>query len=325
MNPSGGRPSRLAARWEALPVPARAAIHATLGTLFFAAMSLLIRHIADSLHVLQIVFFRNFLAILWMLPWFLSIGPTALRTTRLGAYSLRAVLGLFGMTAGFMSYTMIPLADATALTFTAPLFATAIAALFLGEVVRIRRWTAIVVGLIGTMIVLRPGVEAIQLGALLALLNAVTMAINNIITQSLARTESTGAIVTYMVLLMAPLSLVPALFVWEWPDWSTLFWLFALAGTGTIGHWYVTRAYVNADVTFVMPFDFLRLPLTALFAWLIFAELPTLYTWIGGTVIFASTFYIVWRESRLAAEGELEQATPPAGGAPAPAPERRPV
>ena len=151
------------------------------------------------------------------------------------------------------------------------------------------------------------------------------MAINNILTQSLARTEPTGAIVTYMVLLMAPLSLIPALFVWQWPDWSTLFWLFMLAGTGTAGHWYVTRAYVKADVTFVMPFDFLRLPLTAFFAWLLFAELPTVYTWIGGSVIFASTFYIVWRESHLAAKGEIEQAMPPAGGAPVPAPERRPV
>ena len=268
--------------------------------MLFAAMSLLIRHVSTELHALEIVFFRNFLAVAWMLPWLMRVGVRGLRTKRLGAYALRATLGIVGMTAGFTSYTLIPLSDATALTFTAPLFAAVIAAVFMGEVIRVRRWTAIIVGFIGTMIVLRPGVDAIQVGALLALVNAVTMAIGNLLIKSLSRTESTEAVVTYMVLLLTPLSLIPALFVWQWPSWNALFWLLLLAGCGTAGHWCLTRSYIKADVTFIMPFDFLRLPFTALLAYMAFAETPTIYTWVGGAVIFASTFYIVHRERKLA-------------------------
>ncbi len=291
---------RLAAAYRATPPIVRASTEATLATLFFTGMSLLIRHVSAELHAFEIVFFRNFLAVLWMLPWFLRVGPAGLRTSRFGGYCIRALLGVVGMTAGFTAYTLIPLTDATALTFTAPLFATAVAAVFLGEIVRVRRWTAILFGFAGTLVVLRPGVESIQLGAILALVNAVTMAINGLMVKSLARTESTEAVVTYMVLLLTPLSLVPALFVWQWPSWESWFWLTMLAGCGTIGHWYLTRAYTKADVAFIMPFDFLRLPFTALFAFILFAEAPTIYTWIGGAMIFASTFYIVRRESRLA-------------------------
>lgn len=295
--------ARAVATYNGLPSIAGAAIEATIATMLFAAMSLLIRQASHELHALEIVFFRNFLAVAWMTPWLMRVGVRGLRTQRFGAYALRAGLGIVGMTAAFTSYTLIPLADATALTFTAPLFAAVIAALFLGEVIRIRRWTAIFVGFIGTMIVLRPGADAIQLGSLLALINAVTMAIGNLLIKSLSRTEPTERVVTYMVVLLTPLSLVPALFVWQWPTPMTLFWLFLLAGCGTAGHWCLTRSYIKADVSFIMPFDFLRLPFTALFAYLVFAEAPTIYTWIGGAVIFSSTFYIVMRERKLAREG----------------------
>ena len=295
--------ARAAGAYDGLPNIVSASLEATFATMLFAAMSLLIRHVSAELHALEIVFFRNALAVVWMAPWLMRVGVRGLRTNRFGAYALRAALGIVGMTAGFMSYTLIPLADATALTFTAPLFAAVIAALFMGEVIRVRRWTAICVGFIGTMIVLRPGAEAIQLGSLLALTNAVTMAIGSLLIKSLSRTELTEAVVTYMVLLLTPLSLIPALFVWQWPTWTALFWLFLLAGCGTAGHWCLTRSYVKADVTFIMPFDFLRLPFTALFAYLVFAEAPTFYTWLGGAVIFSSTFYIVQRERKLAREG----------------------
>ncbi len=188
------------------------------------------------------------------------------------------------------------------LSFLAPIFATVGAALFLGEDVRLRRWSAVFIGFAGAMLVLRPGAEIIQRGSILALVNCVGMAANKLVLKSLTRTESPEAIITYMVLLLTPLTLVPALFVWQIPTWEMLGWLTLLAGCGTAGHWCITKANGYADMTVVMPFDFTRLPISALLAFLIFAEVPTIWTWIGGAVIFASTFYIARREAQVARE-----------------------
>ncbi|HKK30070.1 MAG TPA: DMT family transporter, partial [Alphaproteobacteria bacterium] len=276
----------------------KAALLATLATLFFSCMSILIRHVSAELHALEIVFFRNLLALAWMTPWLIKVGPAGLRTKRIGMFSFRACISVVGMTSGFWAITLIPIAEATALSFLAPIFATVGAALFLGEDVRLRRWAAVIIGFVGAMVVLRPGEEMIQFGALLALVNAVAMAGNKLVLKSLTRTEKPEAIVTYMVLLLTPMTFIPALFVWQWPTWEALAWMVLLAGCGTVGHMCITKATGYADLTVVMPFDFTRLPLSAVLAFLLFAEVPTVWTWIGGAVIFASTFYIARREAQ---------------------------
>ncbi len=280
----------------------RAAIYATVATLFFSGMSILIRHVSSELHALEIVFFRNLLALCWMMPWLMKAGLSSMKTKRIGLYGIRACISVVGMSTGFWAVTLIPISEATALSFLSPIFATIGAALFLGEDVRLRRWSAVFIGFAGAMIVLRPGVEIIQFGSILALINCVAMAANKLVLKSLTRTEKAETIITYMVLLLTPLTLVPALFVWQWPSWEMLGWMVALAGCGTMGHWCMTKAFGYADLTVVMPFDFTRLPLSALLAFLLFAEIPTIWTWIGGAVIFASTFYIARREAKVARE-----------------------
>ncbi len=265
---------------------------------FFATMSGSVRLSTAELDPLEVVFFRNFLALAMMLPWLLRHGPSALRTKRIGLYGLRAGINVIGLVAGFTALTMIPLAEVTALSFTAPLFATVGAALVLGEVVRARRISALAIGFVGVVVVLRPGVESISLGALLALVNAFSIAVTTVIVKSMTRTESPAAIVTYMALLQSALSLVPALFVWQWPSGQTWVWLVLLAGAGTLGHLCFTRAFARAEVTQIQPIEFVRLPLVAVMAFFVFDEIPTIWTWIGGAVIFASTAYITHREAR---------------------------
>lgn len=297
--------------WQKMPLVARAGLQATMATIFFAVMHVLIRYISQELHALQIVFFRNFLALLWLTPWLLRVGPRGLRTQRLGLFGIRALVGFVAMTSGFWALTLIPVTQVTALSFAAPLFATIGAVIFLGEVVKLRRWTAVIVGFLGTMIVLQPGMAPLEFGVILALVNAAGMAGNKLITKSLARTESTESIITYMVLLLTPLSLIPALFVWQWPSLHAMFWMVVLAGLGTCGHWLMTSSYAKADVSFILPFDFLRLPWTALLAFILFAEVPSLYTWIGGAVIFGATFYITHREARIARANRTKEASAP--------------
>jgi drug/metabolite transporter (DMT)-like permease len=289
----------------------RATVYALLAALFFSFMAICIRAASHELHPTVIVFFRNILAFLWMVPWLCRAGISAMRTDRFPLFCIRSLLGLVGMSSGFWAVTLIPISQATALSFSSPIFATIGAALFLGEVVRIRRWSAVIIGFLGAMIVVIGNsdgiahIGALELGVMLALLNAVIMALNKLVLKSLTRTEKPEAIVTYMVLLLTPLSFVPALFFWSWPSLTCFLWLISLALVGTVGHLCMTRAFKSAEVTVVLPFDFARLPISALLAFLIFAEIPTFWTVLGGAVIFAATFYIARREAVLARRGNI--------------------
>jgi len=299
---------------DRLPPVMRATVYALLAAFFFSAMAIFIRQASFELHPTVIVFFRNILALIFMVPWLMRAGIGAMRTQRIGMFGLRSLLGLVGMTSGFWAVTEIPIAQATALSFTSPIFATIGAALVLREVVRLRRWTAVVVGFCGAMIVVVgdgggfAGLGALEFGVMLALLNAFIMACNKLVLKSLTRTERPEAIVTYMVLLLTPLSFVPATFFWSWPTTMGFFWLACLALAGTLGHLCMTRAFKSAEVTVVLPFDFARLPIAAALAFLIFAEVPTHWTVLGGLVIFAATFYIARREAHLAKQRAAEAA-----------------
>ena len=271
----------------------------------FSAMGVFIRLSSEHVHILETVFFRNFLALLFMLPWILRQGPEVLRTRRIGLYISRSAINIVGMTGGFMAIMLIPLAEATALSFTTPLFATLGAALFLGETMRGRRMTALAIGFLGMLVVLRPGAEAISLGAMLALGHAVAIAATILIVKRLTTTERPETIVIYMVLLQSPVSLVPALFVWEWPSAEAWLWLACLAGFATAGHLFFTRALQLAEVSQLQPLDFVRLPMIGFLGYVLFDEQPTVWTWLGGAVIFASTAYVTHREAQLERERRL--------------------
>ena len=265
----------------------------------FSTMGVFIKLSSSQLHPLEVVFFRNFLALFFLTPWIFQQRAKVFKSNRKKLYTVRAVFNVVGMAAGFTALTLIPLAEATALSFTAPLFATLGAALILGEIIRQRRIIAIIFGFFGVLIVLRPGVEALSPGALLAIGNAITIAITVLIVKKLTTTEKPITIVAYMALLQTPMALIPALFYWEWPNLITWIWLFCLAGAGTIGHLMYTKAIQLAEVSQLQPIDFVRLPIIAVFGYIVFAEQPSIWVWIGGAVIFLSTAYVTHREATI--------------------------
>jgi drug/metabolite transporter (DMT)-like permease len=267
-----------------------------VSTFFFAAMHGSIRYMSATIHPFEIALFRNVFALVVVLPWFWRYGIAPLRTQRFGLHALRAVLNIMAMLSFFYALSITPLSEVTALGFTAPIFATVLAALLLGEVVRARRWTAIAIGFLGTMIILRPGFEAIGLGQILVLFSSMIWACALLVIKTLGRTDSSATIISYMALLMIPLSLVPALLVWRWPDPLEWCWLIGIGVLGGIGQFCMTEALRQADTAVVMPFDFFKLVWVSAIAWLAFAEGLDLYTWIGGAVIFASALYIAYRE-----------------------------
>jgi drug/metabolite transporter (DMT)-like permease len=281
-----------------LPAPLRGALWMCAAATAFALMITLVRHLTDGLHPLQVVFFRTAFGLVAMLPWLLRQGFQVMRTSRLRLHLLRALIGIFAMVGWFTTLSLMPLAEATALSFTSPIFTSVLAVLILGEVMRLRRWTATTIGFLGALIIVRPGIEAIDPAALLAIATAAIWASSSILVKVMARTESAGAITTYMVLLTTPMTLIAALFVWQHPTPEQLGWAALLGAAGSTGHYCMSRALGTADATLVAPFDYLRLPIVALIAFIAFGEVPGVWVWLGGGVIALSGLYLTHREAR---------------------------
>ncbi|MBL8699342.1 MAG: EamA family transporter [Alphaproteobacteria bacterium] len=294
------------------------------GCVAFAGMGATVRYLTRLMPPQELIFFRNALALVWMFPWIARVGFAALRTSHFGMYAGRSLLAFISMLCWFTALVTLPLAEAIALGFTQPLFSTVLAVLILGEVVRVRRWTATIIGFLGAMVILRPGIESVTFAHLLVLGSSLTGAITSVVVKQLTRTEDPNTIVTYMTLLTTPFALLIALPVWEWPDATTWIWLFVLGLLATLGHQASTRAFKYLDASLAVSLDFIRLPLAALVAWIAFAETPDIWTWIGGAIIAASSVYIARREAQLARERQAARiaAAQAAGGADAHA-ERR--
>ncbi len=293
----------LLARGKSLPAPLQGALYMTAAAFLFAVMNAAIKlAAAEGLHPFQIAFFRNGFALLILLPWLARMGAEGLRTERLKVHLWRAVFGLIAMLCWFTAVVRMPMAEAVALNFTVPLFATAGAAIFLGETVRARRWTATVIGFLGVLIILRPGLVEITPVTSLPIIAACFMAVTVLIVKSLSRTEEPMVVVLYMNLLLTPLSLLPALFVWQMPSLKALLLMGFVGACAVLAHIAFTRSFAKADASAVMPFDYARLPFVAAIGFLLFGEVPDAWTWIGAAVIAAAAVYIAHRESRVARE-----------------------
>lgn len=305
-------PSRYLSGLSTLSGPIRGGLWMTFACLGFAGMNVIIRQLCADMHPFEVVFFRNLGGLAFMLPWLVKVGASALRTDHHRYYLGRSFLGFLSMLLWFSALALMPLAEATALSFTSPLFATIFAVVLLHEVVRARRWTAMIVGFLGAMIILRPGFAELDLAHALVLASSALAGINAILVKQLTRSESANAIVTYMTLYILPMSLVPALFVWVTPPLHTVPLIVGLGLLATISHQAMTRAFVATDTSIVMSFDYGRLPFVAAIAWFAFGEVPDLWTWIGAAVIVAASTYIARREAAMARAG---QARPTALGA----------
>ena len=293
--------------WSAQTGVTRGIVLMMVSTVGFATMHVLIRYISGELHPIQIAFFRNFFGLVVFLPWFLRYGLAPLRTKQLKLHALRAGLNVCAMFAFFSALSMIPVTRVTALGFTAPLFTAVLSVLVLGEVFRLRRWTATLCGFIGTLVILRPGFAEIDLGSMLVLFSALLWGCTLMVIKVLARTESSLTITSYMNILLTLLSLVPALLVWRTPEGAQWFWLLAIGVLGTLAQVAITQSLKEADTGVVMPFDFLKLIWVAIMGYLFFGETPGPFLWLGGALVFASTTYIAIRESRLARERRGER------------------
>jgi drug/metabolite transporter (DMT)-like permease len=278
----------------------RAALLMTLSAVLFGCMAVTIRLASSQLHPFEIAFFRNLFGLVFALPILLRHGPSILHTQKLPLYFLRCLIGIVSMLAGFWALVNLPLAQAVAISYSTPLFVTIGAVLVLGEVVRARRWSAVMIGFIGVLVVLQPGADSFSLGTLIALLAAALSASVSISIKFLTRTEKPDTIVFYTTLIWVPLSLLPALWVWVTPTGITWLWIIAAGMFGTMAHMLWTRALNLGDASAITPISFVQLPFVAVAAYFLFDEAMTRWTVIGSIIIFAANIYIARREMALA-------------------------
>ncbi len=271
-----------------------------VSTLFFGSMAVTIRLASAELHPFEIAFFRNLFGFVFALPLLFRHGIGLLRTSHLSLYFMRCLIGIGSMLCGFWAIVHLPLAEAISISYSAPLFVTIGAALVLGEVVRIRRWSAVVVGFLGVLLIVRPGGASFNVHTLAALAAAVLSGSVAISIKFLSRTEKPDAIVLYTTLLWVPMSLVPALFVWTWPHGITWLWIVLAGFFGTAGHMFWTRALKSGDASLLTPISFVQVLVVGVYGWLLFDETVDRWTFAGASVVLASNYYIAYRETRLA-------------------------
>ena len=262
-------------------------------------MWVLVRNLSSSIHPLEISFWGSVFGLLTFLPTFFKMGPNVFFTKRTRLHLVRAICNGSALLAWFCALTLVPLADAVALTLIAPLLITIGAIFFFNEKVGKRRWMALCFGGVGAVVVLQPGFQTLNLGTILLLVTVLFSAIQRLISKSLVRTENSTTCVIYLMLFMVPITFIPSIFVWTYPT-LTEFGILALIGVLlSTAHFAWMRALLLADISALEPTNFTRLIWGALLGFIFFSEIPTIWVWIGGLMIIMSTSYIARREAAI--------------------------
>lgn len=274
-----------------------------------SVMHVLVRDLSSEINPIQIAFYRNVIGFMMLFPFLLRQDRSLWVTKQPKLQFFRAIIGTCALLSWFTALGMMPVGDATAISFVTVLFVTIGAALVLKEKIGVRRWTAILIGFVGTLIIIRPGSGVLGTGALVALMSTVFWAAALICVKILSRTDSSITMVFYANVFFTIFSFIPALFFWTWPTFEQNMWLLLIGVMATLAHLCMAQSLKMADATAVAPVDYTRMLFAAGVGYLMFGEFPDVMTWVGGTVIFLSTVYITYRESR-AKKAAAVSATP---------------
>ncbi len=264
----------------------------------FTVVSILVKKLGNSeIGVFQTVAVRTVIGLTLLAPLFVRAGIVPWRTQHLKIHLTRAVLGGTAVLTGYYAFMKLPLAEVTAISFTVPLFVTVAAVLFLGEIVRWRRWTATGVGFVGVLVVARPFEGAVELATMLAVAMALCIAFSVVLLKRFPAKESQLTMLFFFLVVSGLMAVVPAITEWQNPSMEE--WLL-LAGVGVIGlisQAIIIRAFRVGEASFVAPFDYVRLLFAGTAGVVFFAETPDVWTYAGAVLIIGSTLYIARREA----------------------------
>ena len=265
---------------------------------FFATtMHCLIRFATEDHHPFEVAFFRTIFVLIIFLPLVARNGISSLKSNNIKLQTFRAIVGSVAMLCMFFGLSITELAKATALMFTVPIFATILAILFLKEIVGIRRWLAMIVGFTGAVIVLRPDVE-LGFGPLLILCASLMWSSSMLMAKTLTKTDSISSITFWQAAGLIPATFILAVPVWQWPNLSQLFMFLMIAIAGTLVHWFLNEALKRAEISALLPLDYLRLIWSVSMGFIFFNELPHAGLWFGAALILGASTYIGIRQTQ---------------------------
>ena len=278
----------------------------SLGMAFLAAMAGLGRYCAlEGMAPAQVLFFRVLFCVVFLLPLLAWRGSDLYATRNMPLYGLRVALSFVSMLALFHAIALIPIGEVTAIGFLSPIFATVFAVLLLGERVRQRRVMALAVGFAGAMILLRPTTTALGWGQIAALISACALGIIGPVVKKLTFTDHADRVVFMTNVMLLPLTLIPAMLVWQWPADHLWPYLVGMGLAALLGHMALVRGYEVAEASFVQVFKFGRLPFAVLIGYLAFGEALDAWAWVGAAIIFAASVYITRREAMEKGNGDV--------------------
>lgn len=282
-----------------------------LSTFLFAIMIALIKQLSETVPTGEIVFSRCFFALIPLLMMNLMQGNLSdcIRTDHPMRHATRAVVGASAMFSWFMALKYLPLPEATAISFAAPLMVVALAALFLGETVRLYRWGAVLLGCVGVFIILWPRLmqsgdgaeqnDTAMLGVWFAISATCLMAVASILVRRMTKTERNSAIVFYFFVATSIFSLVSLYWGWVLPDWTTL-GLLVLAGIfGGVAQIIMTQAFRLTEASLLAPFDYVNMVWAIAIGAVLFDEYPSAQVMLGGAIVIAAGLLVVFRERQL--------------------------
>ena len=263
-----------------------------LSTLTMTGMHMSVRKLGAEVPPIEIAFLRQVAVLIVLAPWFMRVGFKAILPTRPIFQTVRGLLSAASVFCWFWALTLIPLAKAATLSFTATLFVVIGAMVFLGEKLKASRFVALAVGIGGVVLVVRPGMIDFELGVGLVIFSSVGAAAIKIMAKSLAATDKVTSIVGFVSIVVSLATLVPAAMVWHWPSTQGWGWVALIGALSTIGQLSMIQSYKLADMGAVEPMVFLRIIWAALIGFFVFSEVPEIWTWIGAVMIVAGTLFL---------------------------------
>ena len=291
------RLDRLRARWQHLSPNARGAVWISAGTVLGALNDVVVKFLGQSVHPVQMTFFRYAVGLILLSPLFLRMGREVLVFNRAGLHIARALCAAAGQACVYYGVTHLLLADSTAIAFSRMLFTTVLAVVVLREVVSGRRWSATIAGFIGVVVMMRPGWAALDPAALAALLGALLFAIALVFVPKLATTEPPDRILFHYHLLSMIFIAGPAALVWTAPTLRETLFLLAIGAITSLSIVCFIRAFAQGESSVVGPMEYVRLVYAAVLGFFIFGEIPDAFTFIGAAIIIASTLVIARYET----------------------------
>ncbi len=281
-----GLPNPLASRMDRTPSKTLAALWMAGWLTLMLVIAIAGREATREINVFQLMEMRSIIGFMMLYPLIHARGGlAAMRTKRLPQHISRNIIHYGAQLGWFFALTLIPIGQVVAIEFTMPIWTAILAATFLGERMTIWKVTAILLGLIGVIVIVRPATSQVDPGQLIALAAAVGFGISVTMVKFLTRTEQTITILFWMLVVQSVAGLFPALYAWQWPAAHLWIWVVIIAFCGTFSHYCMARALLHADATVVIPMDFLRVPLSAAAGWLIYSERLDLLTVLGAALI----------------------------------------